>query len=103
MNLAPPSLAGLDSAHSISSAMRTDLAPLPCLDCYMVHQPTAIDTWLQHWLPLLPVGVAVFLVALSVVLWRAGWWRAGGQEPPQAAVADDEEVESLGGNSDAGS
>jgi hypothetical protein len=111
MNLAPPSLAGLASAHSISAAMRTDLAQLPCLSCYTGHPPTAIDTWLQHWLPVLvkcTVIGAVFLVAVFVVLWRMKWLRASRQEPPQAGDrADAEEVrtgsERSGGNSDAGS
>jgi hypothetical protein len=115
MNLTPPSLAGLASAHSISAAMRTDLAQMPCLSRYTGHPPTALDTWVQHWLPVIVkctvIGAvigAVFLVAGFVVLWRTGWLRASSQEPPHTGGrATVEEVrtgsERPGGNADAGS
>jgi hypothetical protein len=115
MNLAPPSLAGPVSAHSISGAMRTDPGPLQCLSCYAGPPPAAIDTWLQHWLPVIVkctvIGAvigAVFLVAGFVVLWRTGWLRASSQEPPHTGGrATVEEVrtgsERPGGNADAGS
>lgn len=90
--------------------MRTDLVPLPCLDCYMVHQPTALDTWVQHWMPViveLTTAGAVVFVAVFVVLWRMRWLRASRQEPQAGDRAVTEEVrtgsERAGGNSDAGS
>jgi hypothetical protein len=90
--------------------MRTDLAPLPCLSCYPVSPPGAIDTWLQHWLPVLLKCIVigtVFLFAVVVVLRQRKWLRASRQEPQAGDRDAAEEVrtgsERAGGNADAGS